>query len=140
MGGSWQTKKISRNIFNNLYKITGIKDLFMNSLRNFILLEGYLKQRGYTFLFSSFINYWNTVEKNYVLHKGEYNLGYFCKNEPIFKNFDFSNWLFVNDNKDTICEFSWDPVLSQGDLHPRDEMHQRFAQEVVLPRVQQIHV
>jgi len=139
-GGGWQDKSISRSIFNNLYKIIDLQGLFMNSLRNFILLESYLKQRGYKFLFTSFINYWNTQEKNYVLHRGEYNLGYFCKHRPIFKNFDFSNWFFVNDNRDTICEFSWDPVLSKGDLHPRDEMHQRFAREIALPRVQQIHV
>jgi hypothetical protein len=56
-----------------------------------------------------------------------------------FKNFDFSNWVFVNGRRDCIGEFAWDSQ-SNGDAHPRDEMHQRFAREILLPRVQQIHV
>ena len=139
MAGSWQHYNISRNVFENLYKITDPVDHGMKSLRYFIMLESYLKQRGYKFLFTSFINYWSTSKEYPDISVGEYNLGWACQEQPIFKNFDFSNWLFVNDRKDCIGEFAWDDQ-SNGDAHPRDEMHQRFAREILLPRVQQIHV
>jgi hypothetical protein len=139
MVGSWKNYNISRNVFEHLYKITDPVDLGMQSLRYFILLESYLKQCGYKFLFTSFINYWDTSKEYPDMSVGEYNLGWLCKEQLIFKNFDFSNWLFVNDRKDCIGEFAWDEH-SNGDAHPRDEMHQRFAREIVLPRVQQIHV
>jgi len=139
MGGSWKNSNISRNVFEHLYKITDPIDLCMKSLRYFVLLESYLKQRGYRFLFTSFINYWDTTKQYPDISVGEYNLGWVCKDQPIFKNFDFGNWVFVNNNKDCIGEFAWDSQ-SNGDAHPRDEMHQRFAKEILLPRVQQIHM
>jgi len=139
MAGSWKNYNISRNIFEHLYKITDPIDLCMQSLRYFIMLESYLKQHGYKFLFTSFINYWDTTKQYPDISVGEYNLGWVCKEQSIFKNFDFSNWIFVNNKQDTICEFAWDDK-SNGDAHPRDEMHQRFAHEILLPRVQQIHV
>lgn len=139
IGGNWPDNSIRKNIFGHLYKITDPVDLGMQSLRYFILLESYLKQQGYKFLFTSFINYWDTINQCPGVEVAEYNLGWLCKDQPIFKNFDFSNWFFINDNQDTICEFSWDDQ-SNGDAHPRDAMHQRFAREIVLPRVQQIHV
>jgi len=139
IGGGWQYSKESQKIFEPLYRITDPLDLCMQSLRYFIMLESYLKQHGYKFLFTSFINFWDATEEFTKVPAGEYNLGWICKEQPLFQNFDFSNWFFVNDNKDTICEFSWDDK-SNGNAHPRDEMHQRFAKEVVLPRVQQIHM
>ena len=119
---------------SNVYRIVDPVDLAMKSLRYFRLLECYLLQQGYCFLFTSFINYWNTNKQYPELAVGEYNIGWLCRDEPIFKNFDFSNWLFVNHCKDTIGEFAWDDQ-SNGDAHPRDQMHQRFALEVVRPAV-----
>lgn len=139
MAGSWRNYDISKNVFGYLYRITDPVDLAMQSLRYFILLESYLKQKGYRFLFTSFINYWSTDNEYPLLSVGEYNLGWLCKEQNIYKNFDFDNWVFVNSNKDCIGEFAWDE-LSNGDAHPRDEMHQRFVKEILLPRVQQIHV
>ena len=139
IGGDWPDNSIRKNIFDHLYKITDPVDLSMQSLRYFILLESYLKQQGYKFLFTSFINYWDTTKQYPGVAVAEYNIGWLCRDQPIFKNFDFSNWLFINANRDTICEFAWDDQ-SNGDAHPRDEMHQRFAREILLPRVQQIHV
>jgi len=138
-GGGWTYAAVSKNIFDNLYKIVDPMDLCMKSLRYFILLESYLKQRGYKFLFTSFINYWDTTKQYPDISVGEYNLGWLCQDQPIFKNFDFSNWVFVNDSRDCIGEFAWNSQ-SNGDAHPRDKMHQRFAKEILLPRVQQIHV
>lgn len=139
MAGSWKNYNISRNVFEHLYKITDPVDLGMQSLRYFIMLESYLKQHGSKFLFTSFINYWDTSKEYTDISVGEYNLGWLCQEQPIFKNFDFSNWLFTNNKRDTIGEFSWDDQ-SNRNAHPRDEMHQRFAREIVLPRVQQIHM
>jgi hypothetical protein len=135
-GMQWNRNSTTRRIFEYVYKISDHREHCMKSLRYFIFLEAYLKQRGYQFLFTNFVNCWNTEQKYNPVADGEVNIGYYCKDQPMFKNFDFSNWFFINDNRDTICEFSWDPVLSQGDVHPRDEMHQRFAREILLPIVE----
>ena len=142
-GGSWQMTSLYKEIFGDLYKIIDPVDQCMHSLRTFIMLESYLKSRGYKFLFTSFINYWtiNPVSPLYSKLTGcETYIERHCKNQPIYQNFDFSNWFFINNNRDCIGEFAWDPVLSKGDTHPSEEMHQRFAQEILLPRVQQIHM
>ena len=105
-GGSWQHASVYKEIFGGLYKIVDPVDLCMHSLRQFILLESYLKQQQYKFIFISDLNRWDTTSEYNKLIKFELNIGYHCATQPIFKNFDFSNWLFVNHNKDSICEFA----------------------------------
>ena len=81
-------------------------DHCMKSLRYFIMLESYLKCRGYKFLFTSFINYWQDDQPYYEIKPtqptdapkvtADPNIGYHCKEYQVFKNFDFSNWVFIN--------------------------------------------
>jgi hypothetical protein len=140
MCASWKNSKISRSTFDNLYRITDPMDLCMQSLRYFVLLESYLQHRGYKFLFTSGVNHWKNNKKYSDLIAFEFNFGYYCKDQPIYKNFDFSNWLFINDKKDCLGEFASVDMTKHNGFHPSDEMHQRFAREIVLPRVQQIHM
>ena len=144
----WRRKTSVKPIFENVYKITEAVDHCMKSLRYFVMLESYLKSRGYKFLFTSYINYWQDNVPYYVIKNNtpgkdkitaDPMIGYHCKDYLILKKFDFSNWFFINDQQDTICEFAHtqDP---RGDWHPSNKMHQKFAEEIVLPRVQQIHV
>jgi len=147
--GSWMNHNITRAIFDNLYKITDTADHCLKSLRYFVMLEAYLKIRGYKFLFTSFINYWQTEHPSYqsssplpgglLRASSEPNIGYHCRDYAVWQNFDFTNWFFVNDRRDTICEYAHrqDP---RGDIHPSDKMHKKFALEIVAPCVQQIHV
>ena len=138
-GGGWTNHKIARDIFDNVYKIADPVDHCLKSLRYFVMLESYLKNCGYKFLFTSFVNYWQ-VDQSHPLTSYEFNIGYHCHSYPIFQNFDFSNWFFINEQQDTICEFSLAQDPQPGDIHPSDNMHKKFAQEIVLPRVQQIHM
>ena len=146
--GGWRHKPSIKPIFNEFYKITEPVDHCMKSLRHFILLESYLKSRGYKFLFTSYINYWQGNLPYYLIRNntpGNHQvtadplIGYHCKDYTIFKQFDFSNWFFINDQKDTICEFAH-LRYPRGDWHPSYDAHREFAEEIVLPRVQQIHV
>jgi len=147
----WRKKPTVKPIFEHVYKITEAVDHCMKSLRYFVMLESYLKSRGYKFLFTSYINYWQDNLPYYVIKNeppfenkltADPLIGYHCKDYPILKKFDFSNWFFVNDQRDTICEFSHtqDPRTPRDNWHPSYKMHQKFAEEIVLPRVQQIHV
>ena len=149
MLGGWRNKKSVLPIYEEVYKIMDPVDHCMKSLRYFIMLESYLKCRGYKFLFTSFINYWQDNQPYYEIKPTQHNdvskvtadpnIGYHCKEYQVFKNFDFSNWFFINEQRDTICEFAHaqDPRSS---WHPSNSMHQKFAKEIILPRVQQIHV
>lgn len=145
MTSAWNNKPNVKPIFEHAYKITDPVDHCTKSLRYFVMLESYLKSCGYKFLFTSFINYWRDQYPYYQMSgespkvTADPNIGYHCKDYPIFKKFDFDNWFFVNDQQDTICEFahSQDP---RGDWHPSNKMHQAFAEQIVLPRVQQIHM
>ena len=146
--GRWNGKNSVKSIFNSVYKINDPVDHCMKSLRYFVMLESYLKSRGYKFLFTSYINYWrddlpyyeiknNTPSENKLTV--DPNIGYHCKDYPILKKFDFSNWFFINDQQDTVCEFAHSRY-PRGDWHPSYDAHREFAEEIVLPCVQQIHV
>ena len=135
LGGSWQRTSMYKEIFGDLYKIVDPVDLCMQSLRHFILLESYLKQQEYKFIFISDLNRWDTTKKYNQLINFEFNIGYHCKEQPIFKNFDFSNWLFINDAKDSISEFASVDINKAQGFHPSDEMHRRFAREILLPAI-----
>jgi hypothetical protein len=95
------------------------------SLVHFLNLENYLKVHGYQYKFTSYCNYWNGDEYNKF--SGDYNISYFCQTLPIFKKFDFSNWFFLNDNKDCLGEYAHSINQMDETWHPTQLAHENFA-------------
>jgi hypothetical protein len=127
-------------VLENLCKTNDNQSLCVDSLQNFILLEAYLQSKGYPYLFTSYVNYWGEDHEYCATTEVDPNIGYHCKNISLYKNFDFSNWFFINDKRDCFGEFALDDIRNRDDAHPSPDTHQRFAREILLPRVQQIHV
>lgn len=68
--------------------------------------------------------------------EGDYSIGYFCKDQSTYKNFDFTHWFFVNEQKDCLGEFAIDQLDSTG--HPTTFAHKCFAQQIVEPEINKI--
>jgi hypothetical protein len=107
-------------------------------MMNFLNLENYLKVQDYHYRFTSFVNYWDSNTE--FVSEGNYSIGYFCKNYPIYQKYDFSNWFFVNEQKDCLAEFAKKLGELDNTRHPTETAHEKFVEEIVLPIVQQIHM
>jgi hypothetical protein len=129
---SWKTNKTAKQIFDWSYKLSDPKILCLDSLLNFINLENYLKVHGYQYKFTSFLNFWNPqVESHH--QTGDYSIGYFCKDLPIYQNYNFSHWFFINDQFDGLSEFAENMNELNATGHPTVIAHKKFAKEIVLP-------
>lgn len=123
-------------VLESLCKTNNNQSLCVDSLQNFILLEKYLQARGYPYLFTSYANYWNEEQEYCATTEVDPNIGYYCKNMQLYKNFDFSNWIFVNDKQDCFGEFALDDIRNRDDAHPGPAAHKKFATEILLPAVE----
>lgn len=120
-------------LLEGLCKTNDNQSLCVDSLQNFILLETYLQAKGYQYLFTSYANYWSETQEYCATTDVDPNIGYHCKNVSLYKNFNFSNWVFINDNRDCFGEFATDDIRNRDDAHPSSDTHQRFASEILLP-------
>jgi hypothetical protein len=123
-------------MLESLCKTNDNQSLCVDSLQNFILLEKYLQARGYPYLFTSYANYWNEEQEYCATTEVDPNIGYYCKNMQLYKNFDFSNWIFVNDKQDCFGEFALNDIRNRDDAHPGPAAHKKFATEILLPAVE----
>ena len=129
---SWTTNKTTKKIFEWLYKLSDPTTLCQNSMMNFLNLENYLKANGYQYRFTSYVNYWDpATESNF--NAGDYSIGYFCKDYPLYQKYNFSNWFFVNDRKDCLAEFALQLNELDYTSHPTIAGHTMFAKQIVVP-------
>lgn len=131
--------KTIKEIFHWLYKLVDPETICTDSLLNFINLENYLKRHGYQYKFTSFANYWNpNVESTFP--GGDYSLGYFCRHIPLYKNFDFSHWFFINDQQDCLFELAQYNNQLDKTNHPTSIAHKQFVTETVIPLFDNIDI
>lgn len=137
LSNSWTTNNDTKKLFQELYKSSDPFSLCKDSLVNFINLENFLKVNGYKYKFTSFQNYWSPLIES-TQATGDYSIGWFGKNISLYKNFNFSDWFFVNENKDCLFEYSESRKLIDHTAHPTTQGHQMFAENVVLPAIKDI--
>lgn len=136
LSNSWTTNKLTKSIFEWYYKTNDPQNMCKDSLMQFLYLENFLKSNGYCYRFITPGNCWSTDQPTY--YSGNYSIGHFCKDTPVFKKFDFSNWIFANTDRDGIYEFC--QVLGELDEvdHPTPQGHFNFSQQVILPNLAEI--
>jgi len=129
---SWTTNKTTKKIFDWSYKLSDPHTLCQDSLMNFLNLENYFKVNQYQYRCTSHVNYWNPLEQS-NFSAGDYSIGYFCKDYPLYQNYNFSNWFFVNDQKDCLAEFAQQIEQLDHTGHPTSVGYETFAKQVVIP-------
>lgn len=125
-------------VLENLCKTNDNQSLCVDCLQNFILLENYLRANQYPYLFTSYANYWSKDQEFCATTEIDPNIGYHCKNMQLYKNFDFSNWVFVNSEQDCFGEFALADIRNRDDAHPSPDTHRRFATEILLPAIRRL--
>jgi hypothetical protein len=82
----------------------------------------------------SYVNYWKADIESTV--NGDFNIKYFAGHIPAFQKIDWSPWIFSSNTQDGIYEFSRDQnILHTDEFHPSLIAHNRFASEVIIPRL-----
>lgn len=130
---SWTKNTFTDRIFNSMYKVSDPLVLCLDSLLNFIKLEQYLKSGKYHYVFTNYINYWNPNIES--CHGGDYSIGFFCNEQLIYKNFDFSNWFFIDEHKNCLGEYAKSVDLLDHTGHPTKTCNEMFADLFVLPEL-----
>lgn len=137
MSNCWMDNSESDRLFRNLYKSSDPFTLCKDSLVNFLNLENFLKVKGFKYKFTSFMNCWNPTTQTTPI--GDYSIGHFCKDNQLYKSFDFSDWLFVNENKDGFYEYTKNKNLISADgIHPNAIAHKQFSCEIIIPKIMEL--
>lgn len=131
LSNSWTANKETHKIFSPLYKYSDPLSICIENLLFFIQLRSYLQCKNYNFYFTNYFNAWKKEVAS--TDGGDYSLAYFLEKEPMYMNFNFDDWFFVDNSKSCLGDFASD--LGQLDTtgHPTDVAHEKFADSVVLP-------
>lgn len=138
MGNSWTEHSTAKKIFEWQYKLSDPIVLCKQSLLHFINLENFLHTRGYRYRFISPGNMFKVDQPEF--YAGNYSIGYFCKDLKCFKNFDYSNWIFADAQKNGLSEFAHSIGQMKPDYHPTDQGHDLFAQQIIIPEISKLLV
>jgi hypothetical protein len=132
MSNSWRDNLTTRKIFDWYYKLSDPETLCQESLMNFLHLENYLQVRNYNYRLTNYVNCWNRGNQSNS-NGGDYSIAYFSAKNPVYQNMDFTNWFFVNDQKECLSEFATNMGQLDETGHPTELAHKKFAQQVVNP-------
>lgn len=131
--GSWMWNAVTKDIFNNLYKVSNNRTMAQDTLMNILNLQNYLKQNNIPYIMSSYMNYWTDEdlvgELDYGIRKYE-DLNYLCD------QIDFTKWAFINSKKDGIYELAkmTPNGLQEDGFHPEYNVHEMWA-DILLNKI-----
>lgn len=134
IASSWNNNSVARELFSSAYKSADAQVMCKESLTYFNLLSDYLTKHKYRFKFTSFINYWKSDE---LASHGEFNIGHYCQQVPSYQQFDFTNWLFVDSDKNSFGEFAQELQQIDSTYHPTGSAHQQYAENFVIPALKE---
>ena len=128
--GSWQEHPLATELFEGNYKVLSENDLILLSLLEIIKLQSILRSKNINYYFMSYVNYWNQpndwLSKNCDPGINNSNLL-----TPIVNQIDFTPWIFLNSNKDSIAELAIELNSFNEDLfHPGDLANKEWAKLV----------
>jgi len=135
LSGSWLENRDTKNIFWNIYKQTDPLSLCKESLFNFIMLENYLQNKGYKYIFTNFFNCWDVDSESTLA--GDYSIGHFCKNDSgLFKNIKYENWLL----NDQLGDYAHNKNSLDDTGHPTESCHKQWSNEILQPFINNVHM
>jgi hypothetical protein len=129
---SWITNSTTKKVFEWFYKLSDPVTLCKDTLMHIVNLENYLKVNGYQYRFAGYINQW-TTETDHSPIVGDYSIGHFLKDVPIYKNYNFNNWIFVDQQRNCLGEFASSIGELDATSHPTTTAHRLFAEQIIIP-------
>lgn len=136
MLGSWQHNSMTRKIFSPQYLIENEEELAYISLLEIIKAQSFLKAMGRKYYMMSYVNYWN-LPPGHRSKNMDVGLNMLPRLRYLVDMIDFSNWIFINDNKDGIYELAvsnnW--IIDDG-FHPDDRANYEWA-KIICQRINQ---
>ena len=133
LSNSWEANKETKQIFSPLYKLSDPLSICVENLLFFIQLHSYLKHKNFNFYFTNYFNTWNKEVES--TNGGDYCLAHFLEKAkaPMYKNFDFDNWFFIDSRKNCLGDFASNLGQLDDTGHPTVLAHEKFADTVVIP-------
>lgn len=132
--GTWNEDPIVKIAFKSLYKMENENTMGKESLRNMVKLQEFLTAHRYKFKFMSYVNYWeDTADK---IGDMDFSLTHYLKYDHWYRALDFSNWIFMDEQKNGIYEYTKQHGLFLDDnFHPNDQAHKEFAHKYIYPQI-----
>lgn len=122
------------SLYYGLYKSSNEHTYAHMSLSNMLRLKHFLEFNGYQYKFMSYVNYWNDSDE----YAGEVDKSvvHYSYNKVLLDAVLDSPWIWVNENKDCLFEYSRNSLNEDG-FHPSSAAHAQFAEEIVVPNIKE---
>jgi hypothetical protein len=136
--GLWTTSGNSflKSLFENWYKSTDHSTMGFESLSSMIRLQSFLEARNFPYKFMSYVNYWQDIP-DYIGRNGDFSLSYYNRDNPYLSLLD-KNWIWADHDKNCLFEYARDRGLLDVDqFHPIEAAHKPFANDIILPAVEE---
>jgi hypothetical protein len=132
LSNSWLSNPTTKKVFEWAYKLSDPVTLCKDTLVSIVNLENYLKANGYQYRFAGYVNQWSESIDHSPL-SGDYSIGHFLKDVPMYKNYSFDNWVFVDQERNCLGEFAMSLGKLDDTSHPTNTAHRLFAEQVIIP-------
>lgn len=127
--GTWFKHPVAHKMFNEMYKVSSDTSLGYINLMEMVKTQQFLKSQNIPYHFMSYVNYWN--DKEFVSRNGDFGVVGNSELQPLVDMIDFSKWIFANENRDGIYEWSIERNSFQEDgFHPGDDVQLDWAKLV----------
>jgi len=133
VAASWLDNSETREAFKGSYKFSDPQSLCNESLFEIIKLKGYLESKRYNYVFTNYFDCWMPDKESG--HGGDYSIGFFCKDTPMYQNLDRTHY-WVNN---FLGNYAEERSQLDNTWHPTDECHTSWANEVMLPYINQFY-
>jgi len=133
--GTWNLDNLIEPVYHRLYQIKNFHSLAQDTITNIIQTKEFLTLHGFKFNFMSYVNYWTKVK--YFVSDMDLSIGFHApklaekiKSDP--------SWIWVDSNHNCFYEFAKTrDLISDDGFHPNEQAHQEFAQEIIIPHLQE---
>lgn len=124
--GTWFKHPVAHKMFYEMYKVSSELSLATINLMEMIKLQNYLKAKNIPYKFMSYVNYWKP--DNVPEFNGDFSVAKFPEVAPLIRELDFTNFISLNENKDTLFDLacSLNSFMEDG-IHPGAEAHREWA-------------
>lgn len=125
--GTWYKNPVAHKMFYEMYKVSSTLSLASINLMEIVKLQNFLENKGISYHFMSYVNYWNKQE--HVSPNGDFGVMAFHELNDIISEINFRRWIFVDQACNGIYELAQQKKDFQPDgFHPGISIYKQWAQ------------